>query len=40
MFYKNLSKAYETHRYPTSQIWNYDESSAQASQNGGALVLA
>lgn len=38
--YTNLFKAYEVHKYPSSQIWNCDHSSAQASQNGGTLVLA
>ncbi len=38
--YINLFKAYEEHKYPLSQIWNCDEFGAQASQNGGTLVLA
>jgi hypothetical protein len=37
--YTNLFKAYEVGKYPLSQIWNCDESNAQASQNGGTLVL-
>ncbi len=36
----NLFKVYLVHKYPLSKIWNYDEFGAQASQNGGTLVLA
>jgi hypothetical protein len=39
-FYKNLSEAYETHRYPPSQNCKCDEFGAQIGQNGGDLVLA
>jgi hypothetical protein len=40
MFYANLIKAYNLHKYQSNQIWNYDKSSVQIGQNGGALVLA
>jgi hypothetical protein len=39
-FYLNLAKLYETHSYSSHQVWNCDESGAQAGRNGGGLVLA
>jgi hypothetical protein len=39
-FYNNLSELYERYKYPPSNIWNCNESGAQAGQNGGAYVLA
>jgi hypothetical protein len=39
-FYANLSMLYETHSYGAHQVWNCDESGAQAGRNGGGLVLA
>jgi hypothetical protein len=39
-FYKNLQELYHTYRYPAKNIWNYDESGAQASRHGGGLVWA
>jgi hypothetical protein len=31
---------YNTHKYPTKNIWNCDESGAQAGRHGGGLVWA
>jgi hypothetical protein len=39
-FYINLVETYSLHSYHPSQIWNCEESGAQVSQNGKALVLA
>jgi hypothetical protein len=39
-FYKNLEHLYRTHNYPPDNIWNCDESGAQAGRNGGGLVWA
>lgn len=39
-FYANLSLLYDTHGYGAHQVWNCDESGAQAGRNGGGLVLA
>ena len=39
-FYSNLEQLYRTHRYGPENIWNCDESGAQASRNGGGLVWA
>jgi hypothetical protein len=39
MFYTNLVKAYNLHKYQPNKIWNYDKSSVQVGWNGGALVL-
>ena len=39
-FYENLVEAYQEQKYPASQIWNADESGAQAGRTGGAMVVA
>jgi hypothetical protein len=39
-FYRNLEQLYKTHRYAPQNIWNFDESGAQAGRNGGGLVWA
>ena len=39
-FYHNLEKLYEKYRYPPDNIWNCDESGAQASKSGGGRVWA
>jgi hypothetical protein len=37
-FYGNLQDLYNTNKYTTNNIWNCDESGAQAGRNGGGLV--
>jgi hypothetical protein len=39
-FYANLQNLYMTHRYTAENIWNCDESGAQAGRNGGGLIWA
>ena len=39
-FYKNLEDLYFEHQYESSQVWNCDESGAQANKNGEGMVLA
>jgi hypothetical protein len=39
MFYANLVKAYNLHKYQPNKIWNCDKSSVQVGWIGGALVL-
>jgi hypothetical protein len=39
-FYGNLQDLYNTNKYAANNIWNCDESRAQASRNGGGLVWA
>jgi hypothetical protein len=38
-FYQNLEKLYNEHKYDPHQIWNVDESGAQAGRNGPGRVL-
>ena len=38
-FYENLRQVYEKHQYSPSQIWNADESGAQAGRNGGGTLV-
>ena len=38
-FYNNLQHLYSRHQYTPERIWNCDESGAQASKNGGAIVI-
>lgn len=38
-FYSNLQKVYEENGYSPSQIWNADESGAQAGRNGGGTLV-
>jgi hypothetical protein len=39
-FYNNLQELLDKHQYKPSQIWNTDETSCQASRNGGGRVFA
>ena len=39
-FYHNLEKLYSEHNYGSHQIWNVDESGAQARRSGPGRVLA
>ena len=39
-FYHNLESLYQQHNYETSQVWNCDESGAQANKNGEGAILA
>jgi hypothetical protein len=39
-FYSNLEFLYSEHVYDANQIWNVDESGAQAGRNGGGMVIA
>ena len=39
-FYYNLEQLYLEHKYEPLQIWNCDESGAQANKNGEATVFA
>ena len=39
-FYENLEGLYQEHQYDTSQVWNCDETRAQANKNGEAMVFA
>ena len=38
--YDNFLDMYTRHKYPTTHIWNCDESGAQAGRNGRGCVLA
>jgi hypothetical protein len=38
--YMNLSNLYDQNKYEPHQIWNIDESGAQACKNGQSTVLA
>jgi hypothetical protein len=38
--YSNLEYLYSRHHYEAHQIWNADESGAQAGRNGGGMVIA
>jgi hypothetical protein len=38
--YSNLELLYSNHHYEAHQIWNADESGAQAGRNGGGMVVA
>ena len=37
-FYENLQQLYEKYEYPPENIWNCDESGAQAGKSGGGRV--
>ena len=39
-FYANLEDLYFQHPYEAWQVWNYDESGAQANRNGEGAVIA
>lgn len=39
-FYQNLQILYDRNKYNAKQIWNCDETGAQASRDGGAHVIA
>ena len=39
-FYDNLKDLYDQHYYEAYQIWNCDESGAQANKNGEGVVIA
>ena len=39
-FYQNLQQLYDKHKYPLENIWNYDESGAQAGKTEGGQVWA
>ena len=38
--YDNLENLYNFNNYPSSYIWNYDESGVQACRSGDAIVVA
>ena len=40
ILYSNLEYLYTTYNYPTSHIWNCDESSVQAERSDRATLLA
>ena len=40
VFYENLENLYNKHHYQSSEIWNVDESRANASKNGVERVFA
>jgi len=39
-FYENLQALYDKHNYEAHQIWNCNESSAQAGKDGGGHIIA
>jgi hypothetical protein len=39
-FYDNLETLYSLHKYSPDQIWNCNESGAQARKNGESIVIA
>jgi len=39
-FYNNLEILYSRHDYESQQVWNCDESGAQAGREGGGFVIA
>ena len=40
MFYNNLEDLYLEHEYEPSEVWNCDESGAEANKNGEGMVFA